>query len=88
MGRQRVGEGRPQSNLQCFLDCTTPAVETHILPKVRSLLLMFLKGASAPGHELCRSVEFWSFQIVSQRRLVLGRRCSVFSPFSYCSSVY
>jgi hypothetical protein len=68
MGRQRVGEGRPPSNLQCFLDCTTPSVETHILPKVRSLLLMFLKGASAPRHELCRSVESWlrSFGFVGE----------------------
>ena len=34
MGGQRVEDGRPPSNLQRFLDCTTPAVQTHILPKV------------------------------------------------------
>lgn len=34
MGGQWVEEGMPPSNLQCFLDCTTPTVETHILPKV------------------------------------------------------
>ncbi|GJN40584.1 hypothetical protein PR202_gb29818 [Eleusine coracana subsp. coracana] len=38
MGGQRVEEGRPPSNLQCFLDCTTPAVETHILPKTHGRL--------------------------------------------------
>ncbi|KAF0930748.1 hypothetical protein E2562_034937 [Oryza meyeriana var. granulata] len=33
MGGRWVEEyGRP-SNLQCFLDCTTPAVDTHLLPK-------------------------------------------------------
>jgi len=38
MGGQWAEEGMPQSNLQCFLDCTTPTVETHILPKVKQLL--------------------------------------------------
>lgn len=33
MGCQWVEERTPPSNLQCFLDCTTPTVETHILPK-------------------------------------------------------
>jgi hypothetical protein len=37
MGGQWLGEGMPSSNLQCFLDCTTPTVETHILPKVTQL---------------------------------------------------
>lgn len=37
MGGQWVEEGMPPSNLQCFLDCTTPTVETHILPKVTQL---------------------------------------------------
>jgi hypothetical protein len=88
MGGQRMGGGRPPSNLLCFLDCTTPAVETHILPKVSRLLpvkflpLMFLNGASAPGHELRRSVKYWEFQIchllVSLHRLVLRRRCLFF----------
>jgi hypothetical protein len=95
MGGQRMGGGRPPSNLQCFLGCTTPAVETHILPKVTRLLpvkflpLMFLNGASAPGHELRRSVESWEFQmchlLVSLHRLVLRRRCLC---FFHCSSVY
>lgn len=37
MGGQWVEEGMPPSNLQRFLDCTTPTVETHILPKVTQL---------------------------------------------------
>ncbi|KAL6883550.1 hypothetical protein ACP4OV_010964 [Aristida adscensionis] len=44
-GQRRVEKGwppppppPPPSNLQCFLDCTTPAVETHILPKANGRL--------------------------------------------------
>ncbi|KAM0895778.1 hypothetical protein ACQ4PT_023597 [Festuca glaucescens] len=46
MGGQRVEDGRPPSNLQRFLDCTTPSVETHILPKRDSLLLL-IQAANA-----------------------------------------
>ncbi|EMS49209.1 hypothetical protein TRIUR3_34252 [Triticum urartu] len=42
MGGQRVEDGRPPSNLQRFLDCTTPTVDTHILPKTETLLLIML----------------------------------------------
>ncbi|KAF8672403.1 hypothetical protein HU200_049610 [Digitaria exilis] len=38
MGGQWLEKGMPPSNLQCFLDCTTPTVETHILPKTNGRL--------------------------------------------------
>ncbi|KAL5229758.1 hypothetical protein ABZP36_028534 [Zizania latifolia] len=34
MGGRWVEEYRRSSNLQCFLDCTTPAVEMRVLPKM------------------------------------------------------
>jgi hypothetical protein len=51
MGGQRVDDGR--SNLQRFLDCTTPAVETHILPKVTPPLHSSRPPCSLP-HDLRR----------------------------------
>uniref|UniRef100_A0A0E0BC57 Uncharacterized protein n=2 Tax=Oryza glumipatula TaxID=40148 RepID=A0A0E0BC57_9ORYZ len=36
----------PSSNLQCFLDCTTPAVDTHLLPKTESEMVLVLIQAN------------------------------------------
>lgn len=69
MGGQWVEEGMPPSNLQRFLDCTTPTVETHILPKVTQLPpvefspLMFLLVSGRRCHGLRRSAASREFRI-------------------------
>uniref|UniRef100_A0ACD5TJI7 Uncharacterized protein n=1 Tax=Avena sativa TaxID=4498 RepID=A0ACD5TJI7_AVESA len=55
MGGQRVEDARPQSNLQRFLDCTTPVVETHILPKTNGRL-----STDAWHHADTDSVEYFN----------------------------
>ncbi|NP_001145213.1 uncharacterized protein LOC100277764 [Zea mays] len=55
MGGQWLGEGMPSSNLQCFLDCTTPTVETHILPKTNGRL-----PTDAWHHAEMDSVEYFN----------------------------
>ena len=71
MGGQWVEEeGMPPSNLQCFLDCTTPTVETHILPKVTQLLpvtfspLMFSPVSGCRRHGLVHLRRLGSFGFV------------------------
>lgn len=91
MGGQRVDEGRPPSNLQCFLDCTTPAVETHILPKVtrlhpvKFLPLVFLTDASAARMNCVDLWRLWEFRIchllVSLHRLSVRAKMIFFFFF-------
>ena len=55
MGGHRVEDGRPPSNLQRFLDCTTPTVDTHILPKTNGRL-----SNDAWHHADADSVEYFN----------------------------
>ena len=87
MGGQRVEDGRPPSNLQRFLDCTTPTVDTHILPKVT----LPSPVNPAPAHAICATTILGSFRIrhYSSADLLASpvflRYACLTWPLNYCS---